>query len=186
MLRELTDALEALSERTTLVLHIEDLHWSDPATIDWLSSFARRRELARVLIVATYRPGESGTDLIERLASDLQARKLCTALDLPPLDESTVATYVMQRFPPVAGDEAAMQALAHAVHLRTEGPRCSSSASSTSWPRAARSSTAMDDGAWRSIPSPASWCSRRACARRSGNRSSAWMQVHGHCWKSRA
>ena len=59
MLRELTDALEALSERTTLVLHIEDLHWSDPATIDWLSSFARRRELARVLIVATYRPGES-------------------------------------------------------------------------------------------------------------------------------
>ncbi len=121
MLRELTDALEALSERTTLVLQIEDLHWSDPATIDWLSSFARRRELARVLIVATYRPGESGTDLIERLASDLQARKLCTAIELPPLDESTVATYVMQRFPPVPDGEPAMHALAHAVHLRTEG-----------------------------------------------------------------
>ena len=103
------------------MLHIEDLHWSDPATIDWLSSFARRRELARVLIVATYRPGESGTDLIDRLASDLQARKLCTALDLLPLDEGTVATYVMQRFPPVPGDEPAMQALAHAVHERTEG-----------------------------------------------------------------
>ena len=41
MLRELTDVLEALSERTALVLCVEDLQWSDPATIDWLSCFAR-------------------------------------------------------------------------------------------------------------------------------------------------
>ena len=121
MLRELTDALEALAERAVLVLQIEDLHWSDPATIDWLSCFARRREPSRVLIVATYRPGEAGAEQVERLASDLHARKLCTALELPPLDEGTVATYVMQRFPPAPGDEPAMQALARAVHSRTEG-----------------------------------------------------------------
>jgi len=123
MLRELTDTLEAVSEHTTLVLCIEDLHWSDPATIDWLSCFARRREPARVLIVGTYRSGESGAtaDLLERLASDLQARNLCTTVELTPLDESTVLTYVMQRFPPAPGDEPAMQMLARAVHLRTEG-----------------------------------------------------------------
>ena len=123
MLRELTDVLEALSERTPLVLCVEDLQWSDPATLDWLSCFARRREPARVLIVGTYRSGESGAavDLIERLASDLQARGLCEAIELAPLDDSAVVTYVMQRFPPAAGDEPAMEMLARTVHLRSEG-----------------------------------------------------------------
>ena len=36
--------------------------WRAPATIDWLSCFARRREPSRVLIVATYRPGEAGAE----------------------------------------------------------------------------------------------------------------------------
>jgi DNA-binding winged helix-turn-helix (wHTH) protein len=42
MLRELTDALEAVSEHAPVVLWLEDLHWADVSTIDWLASFARR------------------------------------------------------------------------------------------------------------------------------------------------
>ena len=99
-----------------------------------------------MLIVATYRPGESGTDLIERLASDLQARELCSAIELPPLDESTVATYVMQRFPGVPDGEPAMQEIAHAATCGPRATRCSSSACSMSWSRGACSSTARDDG----------------------------------------
>ena len=45
--------------RRPLVLVLEDLHWSDAATIDLLSVIARRREPARLLLIATYRPVEA-------------------------------------------------------------------------------------------------------------------------------
>jgi predicted ATPase len=54
MLREITDALEALSAETPVVIALEDLHWSDPSTIDLLSSIARRTSPARLMILATY------------------------------------------------------------------------------------------------------------------------------------
>ena len=43
MLRELLEALDEISGRATLALVLEDLHWSDPSTIDLLDAFARRR-----------------------------------------------------------------------------------------------------------------------------------------------
>src|SRR5262249_3629125 len=56
MLRELTEALEALTTERTLVLVLEDLHWSDAATLALLGALARRRAPARLLVVGTYRP----------------------------------------------------------------------------------------------------------------------------------
>ena len=58
MLREMLETLEAISRELTLVLVLEDLHWSDPSTIDLLDALARRREPARLLVVGTYRRGE--------------------------------------------------------------------------------------------------------------------------------
>ena len=40
------------------MLVLEDLHWSDAATLDWLAYVARRREPARLLVLGTYRPAE--------------------------------------------------------------------------------------------------------------------------------
>lgn len=60
MLRELVEALEALTADAPLVLILEDLHWSDSATIDLLGMLARRREPARLLVVATYSRRRSG------------------------------------------------------------------------------------------------------------------------------
>jgi DNA-binding winged helix-turn-helix (wHTH) protein len=42
MLREMADALLALSEHELLVLVLEDLHWSDDSTIDLISLLSRR------------------------------------------------------------------------------------------------------------------------------------------------
>ena len=56
MLRELNDALEAATTHVPLVLCLEDLHWSDESTLDWLASFAQRPEPARLLLVGTFRP----------------------------------------------------------------------------------------------------------------------------------
>ena len=41
-----------------LVLLLEDLHWSDSATIDLLRMLARRREASRLLVIGTYRPAD--------------------------------------------------------------------------------------------------------------------------------
>jgi ActR/RegA family two-component response regulator len=56
MLRELAEAVEQLTAERPLVLCLEDLHWSDVSTLDWLAFVARRRESARLLVIGTYRP----------------------------------------------------------------------------------------------------------------------------------
>src|SRR5262245_7102431 len=56
MLREMSEALEALTTDTALVLVLEDLHWSDHSTLDLLGMLARRNETARLLVLGSYRP----------------------------------------------------------------------------------------------------------------------------------
>jgi hypothetical protein len=51
MLRELAEVVEALTTERPLVLVLEDLHWSDVSTLDWLAYMARRREAARLLVL---------------------------------------------------------------------------------------------------------------------------------------
>src|SRR5262245_35574920 len=58
MLRELAEAVEAVTVERPLVLWLEDLHWGDVSTLDWLAFVARRRERARLLVLGTYRPVE--------------------------------------------------------------------------------------------------------------------------------
>ena len=50
MLRELAEAMETLTLERPMVLVVEDLHWSDYATLDWLAFLARRRVAARFLV----------------------------------------------------------------------------------------------------------------------------------------
>ena len=56
MLREMAEAVEAVTAEAPLVLVLEDLHWSDAATVDLVSLLARHQEPARLLPIATYRP----------------------------------------------------------------------------------------------------------------------------------
>src|SRR5436309_13562653 len=56
LLRELAAALEIVTAETPLVLVLEDLHWSDYATLDLLAVLARRGEPTRLLVLGRYRP----------------------------------------------------------------------------------------------------------------------------------
>jgi DNA-binding winged helix-turn-helix (wHTH) protein len=56
MLRELTEALDVLTTERPLVLVLEDLHWSDAATLAWIAYVARRPDPAHLLLLGTYRP----------------------------------------------------------------------------------------------------------------------------------
>src|SRR5262249_7566621 len=58
MLREMAEALEVFTTEQPLVWVVEDLHWSDPSTLELLAFVARRRQSARVCIIGTYRPVE--------------------------------------------------------------------------------------------------------------------------------
>jgi predicted ATPase/DNA-binding winged helix-turn-helix (wHTH) protein len=119
MLRELVEALDALTVDAPLVLLLEDLHWSDSATIDLLVMLARRPEPARLLVLGTYRPADvAGTsDLLGRVKQELLMRGHCEEVALNLLGPPAIGEYLARRFPGHAFPER----LARDLHDSTEG-----------------------------------------------------------------
>jgi hypothetical protein len=120
MVREICDALDALTAESSLILIFEDLHWVDPSTLDLVSAVARRRGPAKLLLLGTYRP----TDVIisqsplKALKQDLLVHKLCREIALERLEESDVAEYLTAEFAERSFDTAA---LANLVHRQSGG-----------------------------------------------------------------
>src|SRR5262249_56599462 len=79
MLRELVEAVDALTRDAPLVLLLQDLHWSDSATIELLGMLARRREASRLFVLATYRPADvaSAAHPLQRIKHELQLHGHC-------------------------------------------------------------------------------------------------------------
>ncbi|HEX2491327.1 MAG TPA: AAA family ATPase, partial [Blastocatellia bacterium] len=119
MLREIAEAIEALTAETPLVLVIEDLHWSDYSTLDLISYLARRRERARLLVIGVYRSVEVivHDHPLRSVKQELQMKRLCEELALEYLSEAAVGEYLSRRFPRSAFPDA----LAHLIHERTRG-----------------------------------------------------------------
>ena len=123
MLRELAEAVEALTVEKPLVLVLEDLHWSDVSTLDLLSFLARRREPARLLVIGTYRPVEvlAREHPLHLVKQELQLHGQCEELLLGLLTEAAVEEYLAVRFPGGAPPYRAPPRLARVIHQRTEG-----------------------------------------------------------------
>jgi predicted ATPase len=122
MLREMAKVLEALTAERPLVLALEDLHWSDPSTLDLLSLVARRTEPARLLIIGTYRPlGVIVRDHpLKTVKQELQVHNYCQELELEPLSEAQIVEYLAVRGL-VGARRAVPLQLARLIHQRTEG-----------------------------------------------------------------
>src|SRR6185437_5643132 len=92
MLRELVEALDALSTAAPLILLLEDLHWSDASTIDLLARLAGRREAARLLVLGTYRPADvaAGAHGLKPAKHELQTHGRCEAMPLVFLSAAAV------------------------------------------------------------------------------------------------
>ena len=118
MLRELAEALEALTANQVLVLVLEDLQWSDHATVEALAYLGQRRAPARLLVLGTYRP----VDVLLRghplrgLVQELCGRGQGGELRLEFLTVEDVAAYVDGR---LGGPVAAP--LTGLVAARTDG-----------------------------------------------------------------
>jgi hypothetical protein len=101
MLREMCDAVEALAAERPLVLWLDDLQWSDPSTVDLVSSLALRAERARFLLLATYRPADivvSGHPL-GAARRNLLAGGHARELALGALSGADVQRHLALRFP---------------------------------------------------------------------------------------
>jgi tetratricopeptide (TPR) repeat protein len=119
MLRELTEALDVLTTECPLVLVVEDLHWSDRATLEWLAYMARRPDPARLLLLGTYRPVDAIVHAhpLRTVLTELQQHGQCAELALDYLSAGEVMAYLRQRF----GDPGLATDLAGVLHQRTQG-----------------------------------------------------------------
>jgi DNA-binding winged helix-turn-helix (wHTH) protein len=119
MLREIAEALEALTADTPLVLFLDDLHWSDNATLDFVGLIARRSGPSRLLLVGAYRPVDVALirPALKTMKQELAAKGLCEEIALDFLTPRDADTLIGLRFP----GHAFPAGLADLVHQRTSG-----------------------------------------------------------------
>ena len=86
-----------LSASSPLLLIIEDVHWSDSTSLDFLHMLARRTVSQPLLLLVTYRPDEMRAELSNWLAQ-LSRERLSQALRLAPLSRSDVDTMLSALF----------------------------------------------------------------------------------------
>ena len=121
LLREMVEAIESYAAQRPVVLVLEDVHWADYSTIDLISALARRDAPAKLMVIATYRPGEitAGTSEhpLRGVVRGLATSGRCHEMLLDYLDEPMVHEFLASRFP--GGEFPA--ALARRLYQRTDG-----------------------------------------------------------------
>ena len=100
MVREICETLEIVAAHTPLILLLEDLHWVDPSTLDFISALARRRGPAKLLLFGTYRPADViiSRSPLKALKQDLVIHNLSHEVSLERLEEVDVAKYICDKF----------------------------------------------------------------------------------------
>jgi tRNA A-37 threonylcarbamoyl transferase component Bud32/tetratricopeptide (TPR) repeat protein len=119
MLRELGDALAVLTAETPVLLVLEDMHWSDPASVDMLRHLAERAHGQRLLLMVTARPEdiERNNPTLKKCYTEMHARGVCEEIALQVLRVQDVTAYLDAYFAPnefPAG-------LASMIHSKSEG-----------------------------------------------------------------
>jgi DNA-binding winged helix-turn-helix (wHTH) protein/tetratricopeptide (TPR) repeat protein len=119
MLREFGELLDRYTAQRPLLLVLEDLHWSDHATVQLIGFLARRRTAAALLLLGSFRPTEVIVDdhPLAGLRQELRLHRLCRDLDLEAFSEAEVGELVAARLQqrPVPED------FVRALHAHTEG-----------------------------------------------------------------
>jgi tRNA A-37 threonylcarbamoyl transferase component Bud32/tetratricopeptide (TPR) repeat protein len=117
--RELVSLFEDLSKERTLLLFIDDVHWADASTVDFLAYVGTRINTLRAVIFTTFRPSELklSNHAFSQLKLHLQSRGLCRSIELHFLAPADVREYLDRVFPghTFPADFAA------AIHAKTEG-----------------------------------------------------------------
>ena len=116
MLRELTDLLDALADERPVVLWLDDLHWADGPTLDWVAACSHGREQARTLLIVSLRPNAG--QRADQFVTEARVKRWCRQIRLEGLDRLATREVVGARLGPRAADAAKV---ADRVHALTEG-----------------------------------------------------------------
>jgi DNA-binding NarL/FixJ family response regulator len=95
--RSIARIVRTASEKRAIVICIEDIHWADPTTLEFLAFLGARIATDRILIVATYRDDEIEASPASPVASALaRLFRVSTAerIALRPLDEKEMLVLV--------------------------------------------------------------------------------------------
>src|SRR5262249_29532096 len=118
MVREVCDALEAITADRALILVLEDLHWADLSTLDVLSTLARRQGPSQVLLIGTLRPPSATSQTpVSRLRQDLAIHELCGEIALQAFEAAEVSEYLSLQF----GQAGFAAELAGLIHRHSGG-----------------------------------------------------------------
>lgn len=117
--RELAAFLCEIACQKPLVLFFDDVHWTDPSTVDLLSHLATKFEGTKILVIVTYRPSE--LLLLQHpfvgVKRELQARSGCRQIEVEFLSADDVERYIGLEF---LGN-CFPREFAGLIHTRTEG-----------------------------------------------------------------
>ena len=117
LFEQVAQALTEWSKRFPIVLHLDDLHWTDVSTLELLRYVARVAREVRILLVGTYRDVEvSAGHPLPTILGDMNRERLYQRILLRRLDEDAVTSMIAAAF-----DEETGRALLHPVYQETEG-----------------------------------------------------------------
>lgn len=118
MLREFGELVDRMPRNTPVLLVLEDLHWSDHATVQLLGYLAHRRGPAGLMVLGTFRATELVLEEhpLGSLRQQLRARRLSIEIDLESLSEVDTGALLAARF----GHEAP-EAFVRSLHAHTAG-----------------------------------------------------------------
>lgn len=118
MLREFGELVDRIPMEWPVLLVLEDLHWSDHATVQLLGYLAHRRGPAPFMVLGTFRPTELILEdhPLAGLRQQLRSRRLATELDLESLSEADIGAYLAARL-----RTEIPEAFVHALHAHTSG-----------------------------------------------------------------
>jgi tetratricopeptide (TPR) repeat protein len=106
----LTNCALGLAGPRPVLLCLDDLHWADSTTIDWLIHLSRRLPHSRALVIGTYRP--EGAQAMEELRHSLMRQGHLHELELAGLQEAGILQLLQTLGDSVPTDRALAQRLA--------------------------------------------------------------------------
>jgi hypothetical protein len=101
LLREYAGALKKVADKTPVLMFIDDLHWSDAASIKLLSHLARAVRTMRVLVVGAYRPSDIAVEehLLREAIGEIMRYDKDAQVLLSPLSEQGIRQLVDKLYP---------------------------------------------------------------------------------------
>jgi DNA-binding CsgD family transcriptional regulator len=111
------EAVRGVGRVQPLALVVEDVHWSDAATLDLVLHLARRLDAERIALILTFRSDEIGPRLAQLLA-DLDRARCASEVALRPLGVGDVSAMLQAIF---GGQLALGSAFVDGIHALTEG-----------------------------------------------------------------